>query len=333
MPFLRFTRDARGYESTSVLHTARRRGKSHPRILYWFRTPPNVRVGRAPLDEDAIRAIEKSNPDLTFDWDAILDAQPGPAASIDSWKTERRPRRGDRPRRPEPPREAAGVVPVERQDEHDSRAAEVLAAPGETSAIDLRDGTAPVVLEAGGLPDALLPDIAEEPVALVFGEEPLTGVDEPWDERAPSAPADSGATAALETLVGAEGLARLRTRFAEIQARISERGLDPAGEVDLRRRAELLNPDAWVTLDEARTGIDQYELRLDEVRRVLGPQRRRSRRGGRHRNRKRRDAQGLPSTNGQAREVAHSADSDSDPKPQGPAASPDIDPGNSDLED
>ena len=27
-------------------------GASHTRLLYWFRTPPGVRVGRAPLDED-----------------------------------------------------------------------------------------------------------------------------------------------------------------------------------------------------------------------------------------------------------------------------------------
>ena len=34
VPYLRFARDTRGYESTSVLHTFRRRGASRPRILY-----------------------------------------------------------------------------------------------------------------------------------------------------------------------------------------------------------------------------------------------------------------------------------------------------------
>ena len=55
-----------------MVHTDKRRGKTHARLLYWFRTPPGVRVGRAPLDEDAIRLIEASNPSVEFDWPHIL---------------------------------------------------------------------------------------------------------------------------------------------------------------------------------------------------------------------------------------------------------------------
>lgn len=66
------------------MHSARRRGKSRSRILYWFRTPPGVRVGRAALDEDAIRLLEQYNPDVEFDWTRILkgppEAQPEPPA-------------------------------------------------------------------------------------------------------------------------------------------------------------------------------------------------------------------------------------------------------------
>ena len=72
MPYLRFARDKRGYENTYVLHTFRRDGRFHPRLLYWFRTPPSVKVGRVSLDADAIRAIEESNPDLSFDWAKML---------------------------------------------------------------------------------------------------------------------------------------------------------------------------------------------------------------------------------------------------------------------
>ena len=50
----------------------RRRNRGRNRILYWFRTPPGVRVGRAPLDEDAIRLIEEHHPDIRFDWQQIL---------------------------------------------------------------------------------------------------------------------------------------------------------------------------------------------------------------------------------------------------------------------
>ena len=35
------------------MYASRDRRRAEPRILYWFRTPPNVRVGRAALDEEA----------------------------------------------------------------------------------------------------------------------------------------------------------------------------------------------------------------------------------------------------------------------------------------
>lgn len=54
------------------MHADKRRGRTHARLLYWFRTPPGVRVGRAPLDEEAIRSIEASNPSVEFDWPRIL---------------------------------------------------------------------------------------------------------------------------------------------------------------------------------------------------------------------------------------------------------------------
>ena len=62
---------------------SRRGGRPRSRILYWFHTPPGVRVGRAALDEEAIRLIEEHNPDMQFDWTRILkgqEASPSPAA-------------------------------------------------------------------------------------------------------------------------------------------------------------------------------------------------------------------------------------------------------------
>jgi hypothetical protein len=59
------------------VHAERRRGRTRSRILYWFRTPPGVRVGRAPLDEEAIRLIEQYNADIHFDWPRILKGQGG----------------------------------------------------------------------------------------------------------------------------------------------------------------------------------------------------------------------------------------------------------------
>lgn len=43
-----------------------------PRLLYWYRTAPDIGFGRSPLDEDAIRTIEEQHPDIDFDWPAIL---------------------------------------------------------------------------------------------------------------------------------------------------------------------------------------------------------------------------------------------------------------------
>ena len=43
MPFLRVTRDQRGYETTFLLHAAHAGGR--PRVLYWYRTAPGIVLG------------------------------------------------------------------------------------------------------------------------------------------------------------------------------------------------------------------------------------------------------------------------------------------------
>jgi hypothetical protein len=59
-----------------VVRSGRReRGRGAARILYWFRTPPGVRVGRAPLDEETIREIEALHPGIRFDWQQILKGE------------------------------------------------------------------------------------------------------------------------------------------------------------------------------------------------------------------------------------------------------------------
>src|SRR6266446_1203778 len=76
MAFFRFNRDKRGSEHFY-------------RVLYWFRTPPGVKVGREPFDEGVRRALEAQHPYITFDWPAILDA-PIPSADADKWRERRR---------------------------------------------------------------------------------------------------------------------------------------------------------------------------------------------------------------------------------------------------
>lgn len=92
--FIRFSRDKRGYEHFYLVQNSRR-GKSHARILYWFRTPPNVKVGREPFDETVRRAIEARYPDVAFDWKALLDINI-PPAEVEQWRERRRLERAER---------------------------------------------------------------------------------------------------------------------------------------------------------------------------------------------------------------------------------------------
>ena len=93
-----------------MVHTAKRRGKTRSRILYWFRTPPSVRVGRAALDEDAIRLIEEHNPEVEFDWTRILKGQDTPDGQVRPEPERRQP---TRPREtPAQPRAEIIVTPA-----------------------------------------------------------------------------------------------------------------------------------------------------------------------------------------------------------------------------
>ena len=92
MAFLRFSRDKRGYEHFYLVQPMNRRGKSRPRLLYFYRTPPSVRVGREPFDETMRRALEAQNPDVSFDWKQIV-ATPIPSADAELWRERRRAER------------------------------------------------------------------------------------------------------------------------------------------------------------------------------------------------------------------------------------------------
>ena len=202
MPFLRFSRDARGYESTYLCHTFRRSsGPPELRVLYWFRSPPDVKVGRPALAPDVIRAIEESNPTLRFDWDKILKVKPPPPPDPGrAGRDERRPRR----RRGKDAAETKSPATS-------SRSATPSRAPSGESAASRRAGSAEVpakpaeAVDAGGSASDLMPRPGEVGVDT---DEPLRHV----------------ALAVTDD----EGLARLRARYAEIQTRIGDRFRDPA---------------------------------------------------------------------------------------------------------
>jgi hypothetical protein len=85
------TRDQRGYETTLLLHSPH--PGDRPRILYWYRTAPSLRVGRTALDEDTIRVIEDQHPGIEFDWPQLFEEM-----SMVVAEGERRPERRRRPR-------------------------------------------------------------------------------------------------------------------------------------------------------------------------------------------------------------------------------------------
>ena len=90
MPFLRFSRDKRGYEHFYLIEPVPgRRGRSGHQILYCFRTPPNVKVGRGPFAEHVRRALEAQNPGVRFDWDALIST-PIPPREPEEWRERRR---------------------------------------------------------------------------------------------------------------------------------------------------------------------------------------------------------------------------------------------------
>lgn len=190
MAFLRFTRDKRGYEYFYLVHSSQRRGRSTSRVLYWFRTPPNVKVGREPFDEHIRRELEKQNPDVVFDWRKILET-PIPSADAEKWRERRRIeraakalRRGET-REPEP----------DRDEEEGSEAPEVeesLATELEPALDDEPStGAAVHVLEAAAaavpLDSAIPPDLSAHETS----NEPANPVNAPAELRTIGSPGSS----------------------------------------------------------------------------------------------------------------------------------------------
>jgi hypothetical protein len=91
VPFLRVIRDKRGYETTYLMHLYREGPRQRSKILYVFRTPGGVRVGRDPLEPDVLRQIEAQYPDIAFNWAMVRETQQLIETSAEPRR--RRPRR------------------------------------------------------------------------------------------------------------------------------------------------------------------------------------------------------------------------------------------------
>jgi hypothetical protein len=220
------------------------------KLLYWFRTPPGVKVGRPALDEEAIRWIEEHNPDIDFDWQKILESTPPPAPTADDGKGRRRrgktERRAPESRRQDQPQTKQHAAPVERVE---------LDVPPIEAARERADDAGREEAPEQAMEQLTHPDAEEVPAA------------------APSA---------VEAAVGREQMIRLRARYAELRARITEHGGDAAHIEALCGQAEPLNPDSWVTADEVKKGLAEFDRKIRDLRAAMGLRpRRRSHRGGR----------------------------------------------------
>ena len=101
MPFLRVIRDKRGYETTYLMHWYREGARQHSRILYVFRSPGGVRVGREPLEPEVQQQIEAQHPDICFDWKVVRENQQVVETAAEPRR--RRPPRLDESEPPPPP--------------------------------------------------------------------------------------------------------------------------------------------------------------------------------------------------------------------------------------
>jgi hypothetical protein len=272
VPFLRLTRDQRGYETTVLLHPAH--AGERPRVLYWYRSAPGVRVGRPALDEDAIRAIEEQHPDIEFDWAQILEVGAAMAADIehrDDRSLARGPSRGSRPGDAERGPQRGSRGDAERARRKPSRAREQPAASGVTSEASEIASVMPMASPAERVPPASF--VVSQSAAAPGAET------EPASTAAPEATTERHVAIAhevlrqgpdvLSELVGREIATRLRTRYAGIAARIDEYAADAAMRDVWHARAAALNPDSWVTADLILKGVQQADRLFEELRRDI----------------------------------------------------------------
>ena len=240
MPFLKLTRDRRGFENTFLLH-ADQPGE-RPRLLYWYRTAPGVALGRAPLDEEAIRTIEEQHPNIDFDWPAILALG---EVMIHEEEAPPRPQKQQ-----------------QRQKDRRRDSASARANGGELR----RDRPEPVE------PEPVEPGEPGEPVEPEEVEpiNPLEAIDD-VREPEPEMPAPHQSThGLLDELVGREIATRLRARHSEIVARIHQKDAEPAAREEWLRQAEALDPDLWVTPQQILKGVSGADSMFDRLRRLLG---------------------------------------------------------------
>jgi hypothetical protein len=236
VPFLRVIRDKRGYETTYLMHIYRDNQRQRTKILYVFRTPGGVRVGRDPLEPDVQRLIEAQYPDIPFNWNAVRETQ-------QVIETAAEPRR----RRPRPSTDARG----------EDEASRVEAAPAAPQAPTAREPEPPrIVIPAvieGATPDQQIaflvqwfPMVRERIARRISDPGRIEALNALADRLNPSAWTDADQiTTGLQA--AAEALERLSRVFSKRRRRARRR---PGGGTEVR-----LKPDTTTNRPDAPTEV------------------------------------------------------------------------------
>ena len=223
------------------MHIYRDNQRQRTKILYVFRTPGGVRVGRDPLEPDVQRLIEAQYPDIPFNWNAVRETQ-------QVIETNAEPRR----RRPRPSTDARGVQSPSTDARGEDEAVRVEAAPAAPQAPTAREPEPPrIVIPAvieGATPDEQIaflvqwfPMVRERIARRVSDPARIEALNALADRLNPSAWTDADQiTTGLQA--AAEALERLSRVFSKRRRRPRRR---PGGgtEVRLKPNTTTTRPD------------------------------------------------------------------------------------------
>jgi len=267
VPFIRQSRDKRGFEYTYVMHTYHpgAGGQQRPRLLYLFRSPSSVRLGRTALDAEVMEALEHTHPDLSFDWQVL--SREAAATRIDNSGERQQAPPQRRPGQRGPGQRTGGPRPDQQQPRSSGSSD-----PGSRNQ-GIRTNSPGASSPGSNFPGANSPGSKDPGLRT-----PVEPINLPPDDSV------------LGKTLGVAEAARMRRRYAELLQRIARRARSPEDRERLTERLQRLNPEDWSDEAGVRANAPAADAGWNAISAEL-PSRRRGRRGGRGRA----DAEARPS--------------------------------------